>query len=164
MNLVLIRHNPGKESTVGILFLEKANKKTEFWAYTCEDEYREIKVAGLTRVPAGQYLLALNTEGNMNVRYRERYGDKHHGMLELMDVPGFTHVYIHTGNNHFHTSGCILIGYGASTDPHLKGGEIQQSRQAYVHVYHEVVRNIQRGEQVTLSIYDSIHSYFEDLS
>ena len=163
MQLLLVRHNPGKDSTQGILFHAKTTETHQFLGYTCEDEYRKFKLPTETRIPAGEYEIKLNTSGGMNVAYQKRYGDLHKGMLELQDVPGFSHIYMHTGNTEAHTDGCILVGYGASSDSHKGGGEVSQSRLCYVHIYAEVVRRLVKGECVTIKIVDQLRDCWMNL-
>ena len=55
-------------------------------------------------------------------------------MLWLQDVPDFEWVYIHSGNNHKHTSGCLLVGYSANEAAMTIG----RSRDAYSDLYQEV--------------------------
>lgn len=81
--------------------------------FTCEDEPREDKVAGETRIPAGEYKLGIRKGSPMANRYDARY-EGHDGMLWLQDVPGFEYVYFHTGNTDDDTEGCILMGLTAS--------------------------------------------------
>lgn len=78
-----------------------------------EDEYRDVKVAGETRIPAGTYQVKLKTWGDFHSRYTKKFGDKHHGMLHVQDVPGFTDILIHIGNYETNTAGCLLVGSSA---------------------------------------------------
>mgnify|MGYP001608463751 FL=1 len=57
MKLTLQRINAGKESTIGVLYINGA-----FAAFTIEDEYRTVKVKGETRIPSGIYKIILRTE------------------------------------------------------------------------------------------------------
>ena len=52
MKLKVIRFSSQKDSTSGLLF-DDSDGKLEFLCYTLEDEYREEKISGETRVPAG---------------------------------------------------------------------------------------------------------------
>ena len=101
-----IRFNEAREDdTIGLLFIGG-----KFACFILEDEEREEKVPGETRVPAGLYKMELRTEGGMHRKYAERYGKKHKGMLWLRDVPDFKWIYIHIGNKNEHTDGCLLPG------------------------------------------------------
>lgn len=149
MELLLVRHNSGKDSTVGVLLDAATN---EFFGYTCEDEERTQKVAGETRIPEGRYAVGFNVTGGMNGPYKARYGDAHHGMLELQDVPGFSYIYIHTGNTEKDTDGCILVGYNASTDRSFGGGAVGNSRGCYRDFYKIVSRALLSGEPVHITV------------
>jgi len=129
-------------STLGVL---NVNGLTVF---TCEDEYRECKIKGETRIPAGRYKVELRNEGGMTKKYAERYGDMHKGMLWLKDVPGFEYVYIHTGNNEGHTEGCILVGLGSNVASQC----VTESRMAYRDIYPVIADKILLGDDVYIEI------------
>jgi hypothetical protein len=105
---------------------------------TLEDGAREHKVAGETRIPAGEYQLELRTEGGMHARYSARYS-WHRGMIWLRRVPLFEWVYIHPGNTPADTLGCILVGLGR--DP--EGERIANSRAAYERIYTPIAQAIE---------------------
>jgi hypothetical protein len=149
MNLKLVRFSSQQESTLGLLFTDE-----EFAAFTLEDEYREEKVPGETRIPAGGYRLALRTVGGFHARYSSRYPDMHKGMLWLRKVPGFRFVLIHTGNTERHTAGCILVGDSAISNAVDGFGSIGSSRQAYRRFYPGVAGAIEGGEEVQIEIVD----------
>jgi len=101
--------------------------------YTLEDEKREVKVRGETRIPAGTYQIKLRNEGGMTKRYAEKFGDMHKGMLWLQNVDNFEWVYIHIGNREDQTDGCILVGLEAANNS--LGITIQRSTDAYKLIY-----------------------------
>ena len=109
MQLEVVRFSSESDSTNGLLF-DITGGKRKFLAYTLEDEYRKEKVMHETRIPAGTYEITLRTVGGFTVKYAERYGDMHKGMLWVRNVPGFEYILIHTGNTDEHTSGCLLLG------------------------------------------------------
>lgn len=132
------------DTTIGLIESEKHQ------GFTCEDEYRRDKVPGQTRIPQGIYEIKMRTEGGMIQKYQQRY-DNHPGMLWLQNVEGFQYVYIHTGNTHQHSEGCILVGYGASLN-----GEfcIASSRDLYINLYREIQEALAEGRKVFISIVD----------
>lgn len=139
MNLTLIRTQQGKESTLSELYLDG-----EFVGYGLEDAVRENKIKGSTAIPSGKYRLGLNTYGAMNARYRKKIPELHRGMIEILDIPNFSYVYIHIGNNIGDTSGCVLVGNKmAFVDGDY---EIYQSKKAYVALYERLLAMMLKGE------------------
>ncbi len=141
MELLLQRISTGDESTLGIMHkVNEFDELREFRCFTMEDEPNEPKVPGHTRIPAGRYQIKLRDEGGMNLRYHKKF-DWHHGMLWLQDVPGFEWVYIHYGNYHGDTEGCILVGDGAQSNA-LEDGMVTSSIAAYTRLYDEIISSI----------------------
>ena len=62
--LELYRYSSQKDSTLGLLFITdyETNKK-EFLCFTLEDEKRDVKVYGETRIPKGEYEVVLREYG-----------------------------------------------------------------------------------------------------
>jgi hypothetical protein len=135
----------GKDSTVGVL------TSANFVCLTCEDEQREIKVPGETRIPAGRYEIKLRTEGKMHQKYSALYPE-HKGMLWLQNVENFEYVYLHTGNTDDQTEGCILVGFGCDLDSKNGGGTITRSVEAYRALYAAVLRAMAAGEKVFIEV------------
>ena len=94
MELEVLRFSSQKDSTSGALF-DVVNGKRNFLCYTIEDEQRDVKVWGETRIPAGRYKLSLRKEGGFHTRYLAKYGDMHKGMIHVNDVPGFEFILWH---------------------------------------------------------------------
>jgi len=61
----------------------------------------------------------------------------HQGMLQIMNVSGFTDILIHVGNTDKDTAGCLLVGTGANS----RSGDmsLQSSVEAYNRLYPLVV-------------------------
>ena len=147
----LFRFSSGSASTLGLIMADLNDGKV-FRCFTLEDEYREVKVPGETRIPAGKYEIKLRTVGGMHSRYSKRF-DWHRGMLWLQDVPGFKWIYIHPGNKHEHTEGCILTGDGAHSNL-IDDGSVSNSVAAYERIYKEIVSMLDSDRQVFLEIQD----------
>jgi len=99
MNIILnvIRDTFTRDTTVGKLYING-----DFFCYTLEDVLRPkgLKIAKHTCIPSGVYNLKLT----MSHRFQR--------ILPLIiDVPNYTGVRIHGGNNSTDTEGCILLGY-----------------------------------------------------
>lgn len=148
MKLRLLRDTAGKDSTPGTLYVNGVKQ-----CKTLEDEPRVKKVAGETRIPAGHYVITLRTVGSFNERYAKTFGDIHHGMLWIRDVPGFEYILIHCGNNDSDTAGCLLVG---SMLVHKDGEwELRDSKVAYRKFYPPVAAALIAGEPVTIVVEDA---------
>ena len=105
LTIRLLRYFDDGETTVGMLLINN-----RFYCYTLEDTYHEIKVAGETRIAAGTYSIKFRTElSPFTLTMRERYPEWFTYHLELLNVPGFKHIYIHNGGDNTDTKGCILV-------------------------------------------------------
>ena len=129
MKLEVLRISSEKDSTSGILFDTTNDKK--FLCYTLEDEKRDEKVMGETRIPEGTYEIKLRTVGGFHQKYTKRFGNIHRGMLHITSVPGFDYILIHCGNTDEHTAGCLLVGDSQENNQLIKNGFIGKSTQAY---------------------------------
>lgn len=149
MELQVLRFSSGEDSTNGILF-EISPSCREFLCYTLEDEKRDIKIMGETRIPEGKYKITLRNEGGYTAKYKKRFPDIHKGMLWVRDVPNFEYILIHCGNTDENTGGCLLVGDNQSNNLIKKDGFIGQSTQAYKRIYSYISEAILRGEEVTI--------------
>ena len=153
MEIALQRFNKGSASTVGLLFIGEGMGKY-FHSFTCEDEQRHVKLRNETRIPAGRYEIKFRTEGGFHARYGNKYPKTHKGMLWLQDVPNFTYIYIHPGNDEGDTSGCILCGFSTSSDVINGGGSIGRSVDAYQDLYKRVSEALRKDEKVFITVKD----------
>ena len=125
-----------------------------YTANTLENVPRETKIHGLTAIPAGIYKIGwMKHNTPMHLRYKTRYDFNTHGMIHLLDVPGFEQIYIHIGNYLKDTDGCILVGKGV--DPFNK--MITQSTRAYQELYEILKEASDRGEEITITITDGVY-------
>jgi hypothetical protein len=147
MLLKLLRLSSGPDSTLGALYLDG-----KFACFSLEDEHRDVKVKGETRIPAGTYQLRLRGWGGFHQRYLGRFGDIHEGMIELVGVPNFTDILLHCGNNDTHTAGCVLVGDGVHENVTTRG-YLNASESAYRRVYPQIARAIKNGG-ATIAIED----------
>ena len=152
MKLEVLRFSSQKDSTNGILFDITNGRK--FLCYTLEDEHRDVKEYGETRVPAGTYNLSLRKVGGFHERYKKKYGAFHKGMLQVMDVPNFEYILIHTGNTDEHTAGCLLLGDTQTNNQISKDGFIGSSGQAYKRIYPKIADALEKGDCVKITYID----------
>ncbi len=148
LTIKLVRYSSGVEDTLGKLYINN-----QFYAYTLEDQYRETKVQGDTRIPAGEYEILFRKVGGMNDTYSMKYKDIHKGMLWLQNVPGFQYILIHIGNTEADTKGCILVGSHVLGENNInKPRQITGSKDAYYKVYPLVAAFLAKGGKVTIKI------------
>lgn len=115
-----------------------------------EDEHRDIKVHGETRIPNGLYELDLrhsprfsrhyfmDAEGIISPQKNERF-TKEHELIWVKDVPGFEYILWHWGNTDKDSHGCYIVGSNFFTFDGRKG--VSGSRAKYVSIY-PVIRNM----------------------
>jgi hypothetical protein len=123
----------------------------KFECFGLEDEYREDKVPGETRIPAGVYDVVIRDVGGFHGRYSRKFPAFHKGMLQVKDVPGFEYILIHIGNTDENTAGCLLVGKGAMVGEEIT---IQNSTGAYKELYQKVIAEAQQG-QLTIEYKDN---------
>lgn len=140
MLIEVFRFDSGKEDTLGELFING-----RFYCFTLEDEHRDVKVSGETRIPAGQY----KVKKRYSPKFTPRTG---HDMLWIKDVPGFEYILIHSGNTEDDTDGCLLVGTAIGK---LNGKRaVLNSKVAYNKIYPVISDAIDKGEEVTIKYMD----------
>ena len=149
MKIELIRYSDNGDDTLGLLFIDGF-----FQCYTLEDEFRNVKVAGETRIPAGDYEIGFReSDSPMTDKYRKIYPDFFDYHIHIKDVPNFQFVYIHHGNDDDDTDGCILLGDSAQSNT-VGQGKIGYSRNAFTKFYKKVWKALKSGEKVSITIID----------
>ena len=125
-----------------------------------EDTHRDEKVPGGTRIPEGHYKLGINENlSPLTQRYRNRFPwFSHH--IEIKEIPNYDKVYVHIGNSHRDTEGCILIADGVNAASTEK--MILQSQKAYERFYKMVLPKINQNEPLTINILNE--NWFEILT
>ena len=146
----IVRFTHDADTTLGLMYING-----KFSSCTLEDTYRPKKIKHQTRIPEGEYEIDfLNVITPMTEKYR-----KHNYLkgiftfhIEIKNVPNYSNVYIHVGNNHEHTSGCILVADGIGSTSINK--TITQSRKAYLKFYNHISSLLKNGEKVRIVIHD----------
>ena len=149
MDLLVLRFSSQQDSTSSLFFNVK-DGKFEFLCYSLEDEYREDKILGETRIPEGEYEIKFRKEGGFNSKYKIRFPEIHEGMLEVQNVPNFKYVLIHCGNTDEHTGGCLILGDNQENNIVKPNGWVGSSSQAYKRVYPIIANELLNGNKVTI--------------
>lgn len=134
MKLKLERLYLKSDYTIGVLYVDG-----RYFCNTLEDRVRdltkEVKVPGLTAIPAGVYKVVVN----ISPRFRRK-------LPRLLNVPGFDGILIHRGNMAEDTAGCILVGENRE-----RGKVINSTR--YELQLTEMLERVQnKGEGITIEI------------
>lgn len=140
LNIRVTRDTFQADRTLGVVELDWSDDAEGFKAfgYSVEDLDRgdgAAKVAGSTAIPVGVYAVRL-------------YDSPKHGpdTPELVNVPGFHHVQVHSGNGPRDTLGCILVGLGRAN------GEVTRSRVACTWLRQEIAEVIKAGGSVAIEV------------
>lgn len=95
MLITVKRTFKGPEYTIGKLYIDGA-----YFCDTLEDTVRTgTKITGKTAIPAGKY----KVKKTWSTRFKKT-------LPEVLNVPNFTGVRIHSGNTAKDTEGCLLLG------------------------------------------------------
>lgn len=148
MNFEVSRFGLGLDSTLSrVSDITDGGNNALCWGL--EDERRETKVFAETCIPTGTYEMVLRTFGGFHDRYARKFGSLHKGMVWLRstdggEVPGFTDILWHCGNDDDDTGGCLLLGSTPFILPH---GEftIGESVKAYKRVYPLIANPLSDG-------------------
>ena len=152
MELEVLRISSQKDCSLGLLF-DSSGASREFLCFTLEDEFRDSKVRGKTRIPAGTYAITFRKEGGFHQKYAQTFKAIHKGMLWVRNVPGFEYILIHGGNDHTHTEGCLLVG-DQLTQNLTRSGFLGASQPAYSRIYPKIAAELEAGRPVNITYID----------
>jgi len=138
MDLALHRQPSSDHSTLGSLTVNG-----QFECVTLEDVARApgVKVQDQTAIPAGRYRVIINLSPRLQKM-----------MMRLVDVPMFTGILIHSGNDAEDTKGCILVGQQVVNTNYIHGGS-----NALPVLQRKVQAALDKGEEVWITITDAPH-------
>lgn len=145
LRICLTRDIAGPDWTLGTVELDLPGDGEGFlpYGFSVEDVDRRVeeditrKVPGETAIPIGTYPVRL-------------YDSPRHGPQtpELVGVPGFHHIQLHSGNSADHTEGCLLVGLTRDTTR----GTVGRSRIACRWLRTLIVDVITAGGTVTVEV------------
>lgn len=96
---------------------------------------KRMKVYGETAIPTGTYVVRWS--------YSNKFGKY---MPELVNVPAFLGIRMHSGVTAKDSLGCILVGENKAV------GQVVNSRAAYARVAKQIKAAASRGEDITITI------------
>jgi hypothetical protein len=129
--------------TVYLDFEDGSGKGFLPFAFSVEDVDRRVeedlarKVKGSTAIPTGSYRVHL-------------YNSPKHGpnTPELLDVPGFKHIQVHSGSSAVDSAGCLLLGLKRD----VQAGKVLESRKACRWLNGRIFDTIQSGVEVWVEV------------
>jgi hypothetical protein len=135
MEITVKRTNKANDYTIGQMFIDG-----EYFCDTLEDTVRDLtnvkdKIYGRTAIPAGTYSVILDYSGHFKKL-----------LPHILDVPFFSGVRIHSGNDVEDTNGCILVGF------YYRAGYITESRATMEKLMKKLSDSINKGDRITLTI------------
>lgn len=138
MKLQLKRLYPKPDYTIGKLYIDGV-----YFCDTIEDTDRKLyqtmpiteikakKKQDITAIPYGEYKIVLS----MSPRFRKV-------LPEILNVPGFTGVRIHSGNTQYDSSGCLILGKNTVK------GKVTNSR----YYVAEFIKKLEKDNDITIKI------------
>jgi hypothetical protein len=132
MFLNLIRDTNTSKTTTGKLYIDGI-----YQCDTLEDVLRSTgeKVYGETAIPSGEYEVVIN----FSTKYQRP-------MIQLLDVPMFQGIRIHSGNKAEDTEGCILVGTRKGID------WLTNSVKAYTPLFDKINKAFEANDKITIKI------------
>lgn len=135
MKLNLRRFLYENDTTLGYLLVDGVPT-----LFTLEDKVREVKIPKQTAIPTGIY--------RIEIKQSPHFGRL---MPYLVDVPNFTGVMIHSGNDKDDTEGCILVGQTINAL-----GKIANSKIGFDSLFIQIQKAFEAKEDIFLSVEDYI--------
>lgn len=131
MKLTLQRYLFNEDYTMGLLFIDGL-----YFCDTIEDRYRgqelsKTKVKDETCIPYGVY--------TVKITYSPKYKKN---MPQILDVPYFTGIRIHSGNTAKDSSGCVIVGIKS------QNGKVLESRK----IYNELYKRLENTNYIKIDI------------
>jgi len=150
-----VRLFSNENETIGVWYL-MIGKIEQFLCWVLEDEFRNKKVYGETRIPEGLYEITFRKEGGHHAKYSAKFPNMHKGMLHIIGVPNFKYILFHIGNDEEDTAGCVLPGTNVQmrTKDSKDIFTITQSTAAYKRVYPLIANRLDVGDKCFIKVID----------
>ncbi|MBT1696791.1 hypothetical protein KK083_07900 [Fulvivirgaceae bacterium PWU4] len=150
LQMMLLRYVDDGQTTLGMLFVDN-----KYFSMTLEDTYHETKIKGQTRIPAGTYEIRFQPAlTDLTKKYRERFPDWFTNHIELQNVPGYVGIYIHSGGNHKHTEGCLLVSDAYTLGAEGPAFKVSDSNETFKKLYLRLSAALTQGQRVRITIKD----------
>jgi hypothetical protein len=156
MNFLLQRFSDNRDTSLGLFFEKKVDgrgPKLVFQNYILEDEFRDVKVSGETRIAAGFYELKIREELTpLTEKYRKKYPwFQYH--IEVTNIKNFKGVYCHIGNTDEDTDGCLIFGDNADNNM-IGPGSVSNSTASFKRWYERVYEHLANKGKAFIEVRD----------
>lgn len=148
MNLTVNRKIFKAHDTLGELLVDGM-----FECWTLEDRVRPIgapKVPGQTAISAGRYRLKFTYSPKFKTIWPE-----------IMNVPGFTGVRIHSGTTDADTEGCLIVAQHLASDVDHDRASNDNYHAAYNTLLPKLTAAVNRNEEIWIDIINQGDLYVE---
>ena len=160
MKILIHRAFDNGKDTIGKLFYRDQFYQDLKYVYTLELAHHEKKIKGETRIPGDRFYEVIPRKGGhiyeayckSSIEAIRAFTQKY-GVLEIMNVPDYENVLIHTGNKSADSESCVLTGDMANNNS-LTSGFISGSMDAYARFVGAVGYYLDKGESTRLEIVD----------
>ena len=153
-----IRMFDNGEESFSTMYYRDENSELKY-NFILEDEYRAVKVFGETRVEANTYKFVMRKEGGKYKHYSTHPNKelaelvKKYGIPHIIDVPKFTWVLIHPGNDDGDTDACLLPGMTCNNFSYEKGF-IGSSITAFIRLLRGIGHAVDNNKDLYITIKD----------
>lgn len=145
MRVEIVEIASSKDSTASMMYIDGSH-----FCFVIEDGYRETKIPGETRIPAGYYHLQPRYYGKFYEKYKHDFG--HEFSIEIVGIENYSDVLVHIGNSSADTRGCPLtnqsVGVNFSTGDYFG----INSTEAYKRFYNKVAPELKAGRFVSFIV------------
>lgn len=140
----------GSDSTLSVLWIDMDKPA----CFIVEDEQRDVKVQGETRIDAGLFQIKYReADTGLTMKYRKKFPSWFKYHLEIIGLPRHKYVYIHIGNFESNTEACLLTNYDGKM---LSSGEYAggRSTEAFKDVYLKLSAILDSGKELWIQVTD----------
>lgn len=110
------------------------------------NKLKRLKVKGKTAIPTGRYRIDMTT---VSTRFKSRSWARPYGGIlpRLLNVPFFSGVLMHVGNDENDTEGCQLTGYNK-----VKGKVVDSVKAFNLLMRGYLLKAVERGEEIWIDV------------
>lgn len=154
MNFTLLRYSKANNSSQSLLFVRNSISDGQplFFSHVIEDDDTGAK--GDKRIPSGTYTLKIHASETPKTLIFRKAWPWFTFFIEVVGIPGFDLVFVHSGNDQKDTEGCLLLNDVMGNNSIQVEKEGSLSNQACKRFYDLVYPMLEKGEKITITVKD----------